>query len=146
MSKIKKLTVWTIVLSFFILIGAGHGIIPIGIFEILFLTHGFKYVENNFSIIPTNSYEQSFLTASFYAFIGHIFLVLSLFMTKIKLNLILTAAGLIFLWTAYYCLSHNFFSEDLSQFSFYSGVPFLVVSIILVFKISRDIFIENRSN
>ena len=34
MVNFKELTVWIIILNFFIMIGAGHGIAPIGLFEI----------------------------------------------------------------------------------------------------------------
>lgn len=46
--------------------------------------------------------------------------------------------GLIFLWLSFFYLTHNIFNDDLSQIGFTTGLPFLIVSILLAYKILRQ--------
>jgi hypothetical protein len=135
MTKITKLTIWTIVLSFFILIGAGHGIAFIGLFEIAGLSHKFNIGTERFSFLPT-SYIQSLPVAALFALIGHICLFIPIIARKTKTNLPIYFAGLMFLWISYCYMSLNFNNDNTSQISIVSGMAFIVISVILAINLS----------
>ena len=139
MTKFKLLTILTIVLSFFIIIGAGHGIACVGLLEIVGLFHKFNIGTEDFSFSLTASYDKSLSVAALFSLVGHIFLIASLIITKNYKKAYWTKlTGLLFLWTGFYYLTHNFFNDDLSQISLVTGLPFLVVSIILATKMVRQ--------
>jgi hypothetical protein len=57
-ANFKSLTIWTIALSFFILIGAGHGIGCIGLIELFWLQAGFGINSEDFSLSLAASYKS----------------------------------------------------------------------------------------
>ena len=136
----KRLTIWTISLNFLIIIGAGHGIACLGLLEIVGLFHKFNIGTENFSFSLTASYDKSLSIAALFAFIGHILLIVSMTSRNYKIIFWTKAVGLIILWLSFYYLTHNLFEDDLSQISFTTGLPFLIVSIILAYKTARQEF------
>ena len=138
MTNFKPLTIWTIVLSFLIIIGAGHGIACVGLLEIIGLFHKFNIGTEDFSFSLTASYDKSLSVVALYALVGHILLIISI-LTKNNKHLFWTQIiGLIFLWTSFYYLTHNIFNDELSQIGFFTGLPFFIVSVILAFKVVRQ--------
>ena len=135
MKNLKRLTIWTIILNFFIVIGAGHGIAPIGLFEIAALFHGFEVMDGLFSLSLTNSYDKSIAAAALFSLIGQSLLVISIFSNKYQRIVWLKNAGLAFLWIGFYYLTHNLFSDNISVFSFAFGIPFLIISGVLFYRI-----------
>jgi hypothetical protein len=135
--SIKAQTIWIIVLSFFIIIGAGHGIACIGLFEIFGLQYLFGIISGEQSLLPTASYEASLGAAGLFALIGHIILTISFFIKENK-RLRLTIIGIIFLWTSFYYLAHNLFDDPVSLLSFLFGLPFLICSLILFYRLIKQ--------
>ncbi len=139
MKKFRSLTIWTVVLNFFILIGAGHGLASVGLIEVWGIFNKFEFNAEYFSFSLTASYEDSFGPAAILSLTGQIFLLLPLFLKK-NSAFWTRMVGLFFLWVGFYYLTHNFFDSadgGLSQLSFYTGIPFLVVSIRLAYRTLR---------
>ena len=138
MTNFNRLTIWTIVLSFFIIIGAGHGIACVGLLEIIGLFHMFNIGTENFSLSLTASYDKSLLAVALFSLVGHVFLIVSI-LIKNNMQIFWTKiVGLVFLWIGFYYLTHNIFSDDLSEIGFVTGLPFFIVSIILVIKVAKQ--------
>ena len=78
MTNYKRLTIWTIVLSFLIIIGAGHGIAFIGLLEIVGLFYKFRIGTENLSFSLTASYNKSLSVAALFTLVGHLFLITSI--------------------------------------------------------------------
>lgn len=138
MTNFKRLTIWTILLSFFIIIGAGHGIACVGFLEIVGLFHKFNLGTENFSLSLAASYDKSLSAVALFALVGHVFLIVSILTKNYKRLFWTKIIGLLFLWTSFYYLTHNSFSDDLSQIGFVTGFPFFIVSIILAFKVVKQ--------
>jgi hypothetical protein len=138
MTNFKRLTIWTIVFSFFIIIGAGHGIACVGLLEIVGLFHKFNIGTENFSLSLTATYDKSLLAVALFALVGHIFLIISILTKKDNQVFWTKVIGLLFLWVSFYYLTHNTFNDELSQIGFVTGLPFLIVSMILAFRIIRQ--------
>jgi len=135
MSNFKSLTIWTIVLSFFNVVGAGHGIGFVGLIELFWLKAGFVINSEYFSLSLTASYDKSLGAVALFSLIGHTILILSLLIKGYRIKFWLQIVGIIILWVGFYYLTHNLFSDELSLFSFSFGIPFLICSGVLFYKI-----------
>lgn len=145
MTNFKRLTIWTIVLSFLIIIGAGHGIACVGLLEIVGLFHKFNIGTEDFSFSLTASYDKSLSVVALFALVGHIFLIASIMTKNYKQVFWTKITGLLFLWASFYYLTHNIFNDDLSQIGLVTGLPFIIVSIILATKmVKQKISISSR--
>jgi hypothetical protein len=69
-----------------------------------------------------------------FSLLGQLLIIFSLFMNENRKTFIIKTIGLLFLWLAFYYLSHNLFTDTISIVSFFSGTPFLVFSILLGYK------------
>jgi hypothetical protein len=142
MKKFRSLTIWMVVLNFFILIGAGHGLAPIGLIEVWGIFNKFQFNAEYFSFSLTTSYEDSFGPVAILFLAGQVLLLVPLLLKKDGAIIWTRMVGLGFLWAGFYYLTHNFFNiadGGLSQLSFYTGIPFLIVSFRLVYKtVKRD--------
>ena len=135
--SIKVQTIWTIVLSFFIIIGAGHGVACIGLLEIFGLSNFYSIGDEQLSLLPTGSYEESIGAAALFALIGHIILIISIFI-KGNNKFLLKIIGIIFLWISFYYLVHNLFTDSLALMGFLFGLPFLICSLVLFYRLTRQ--------
>ena len=121
-----------------ILIGAGHGVMPMIFTEVMML------VERPFglSFAITGSYENSFFAASILLLAGQILL----FFTTVKRKLIGRLIALFALWMGFFYLVHNIFNGDsLSWFSFWTGIPFLGISgTLFVLDVKQYLQIRNQ--
>ncbi|MEP7252822.1 MAG: hypothetical protein ABI683_10600 [Ginsengibacter sp.] len=73
MENFKSLTISTLALNFFILIGAGHGLACTGVFEILSIIavvtgHIINSGFSSFSL--TASYDESLITVGYFLYLG----------------------------------------------------------------------------
>lgn len=133
MQKCKTITIWTIALSVFIIIGAGHGIACIGLLEIgLPFVNRSIFEDSSFSL--TASYDKSLLAAAIFMLGGHILLIFSI-LKKNGSYTFVKVSGLFLLWIAFYFLAHNFYNDNVSELSFLTGIPFLICSILLIYKL-----------
>lgn len=135
--KVKKTRSIVIVfLSLFILVGYGHGFGPIGIIEIIVIPNiflGDSYIQN--------SYERDMFTSALFLLIGQLILISSLFLKNQKRKFI-EIAGIIILLIGFYILVFPM-NDSLRRFSFYSGLPFLVIGVITL--ITRVVKLKKRT-
>jgi hypothetical protein len=138
MTSLKPLTIWTIVLNFFIIIGAGHGIACIGLLEIMYpivLMTGHHINDDFLSWSLTASYEKSFGATTLFSLCGQLILILSFYMKGQK-QFWIKLSGLCFLWVGFYYLAHNLIDDGVSELSFFVGIPFLVASGLLAYRMT----------
>jgi hypothetical protein len=130
MNKIKKTKLNTILLHSLIVIGAGHGIGIMGIFDVIGIIQIPEIYENGIKYNINGEYQDRLSLVVIFSMIGKIILITSLFIAKIK-NII-TFIGIIFLWISIYFLTSGNWSYDwLYGFSFFTSIPFFIYSIIL---------------
>jgi hypothetical protein len=140
MTNFKSLTIWTIVLNFLVLLGVGHGIVCIGLMEVFSffgILTGHPIHDKYFSWSLIGSYDQSIGPATLLTLSGQAFLLLSFFIngsSKIQFRLL----GLLLLWFGYYYLIHNFINNSTSQLSLFSGIPFMISSGLLAYRMIKE--------
>ena len=140
MKNFKSLTIWTIILDFSIIVGAGHGVACIGlleIFHIIGIVTGHRINDDYLSLSLTASYDKSLGAVALFSLIGQILLTISFFI-KGQEHFWTKLLGLFFLWTGFYYLTHNIFDDALSQVGFFVGVPFLISSGLLAYKMTKE--------
>ncbi|MEI9955207.1 MAG: hypothetical protein WDM90_02630 [Ferruginibacter sp.] len=96
--NIKRLTILTIILHFFIIIAAGHGIACIGLSEIIGLRYFYGIGGENFSFSLIAEYEKSLGASALFAFIGHLVLLYRFILKTIIKNIAQELPGLFFYW------------------------------------------------
>ena len=138
MKIFRTLTIWVAILYAVIIIGAGHGVAFIGLLEIIMLPYFFGIMSEDFTFSLTASFEESIGVSMLFAFIGHILLIASILIKGLDKKFWLKITGLIFLWISFYYLAHNVFKEEQCQLSFFSGLPFLVCSLILLYRLLKE--------
>ena len=132
--KITKLIIWTVALNFFILIGIAHGIAPIGLIEIGW----FPYLNSKeFHWSITSSYDNSICAIAFLNFLGQIILITSLILKNLKAQAIVIYSGFIVSWIGFVYLTHTLFINSAARISFITGILFLIISIMLFFRVRR---------
>jgi hypothetical protein len=145
MNKVKKTKLYTILLHSLIVIGAGHGIGIMGIFDVIGIIQIPEIYENGIKYNINGEYQDRLSLVVIFSIIGKILLITSLFIGKIK-NII-TFVGIIFLWISIYFLTSGNWSYDwLYGFSFFTSIPFLIYSIILTKLIFENINQNKKMN
>jgi hypothetical protein len=145
MNKIKKTKLYTILLHSLIVIGAGHGIGIMGIFDVIGIIQIPEIYENGIKYNINGEYQDRLSLVIIFSMIGKIILITSLFIAKIK-NII-TFIGIIFLWISIYFLTSGNWSYDwLYGFSFFTSIPFFIYSIILTKLIFENMNQNNKLN
>jgi len=123
-NQYRGLTIAVLIFSCLILIGAGHGVGPLIIFEVMF---PFTKKED-ISFNPLGSYDHSIAVAALIMFIGQ----LLLFIATHKEHVVMRLIALFVMWTGLLFLTHDAFSGDgLSEFTIASASPFLILSVAL---------------
>ncbi|AYL93924.1 hypothetical protein [Mucilaginibacter celer] len=120
-NQYRGLSIAILIFNCLILIGAGHGVGPIIIFEVML---PFTKKEN-ISFNPLGSYDDSIAVATLIMFIGQ----LLLFIATHKENIIMRLISLLVMWMGLLFLTHDVFNGDgLSKFTLASATPFLILS------------------
>ena len=140
----KIIKILTIIFHSLIVIGAGHGIgflifCDISSIPALFMN------EINFSL--SAEYQEKLMFTGLISIIGKIILVFSFFIKKWRNKLLSEVIGILLLWFSVYVLtSGNWNYSSLPEFSFWSSIPFLIISGILVILISWKYYTENLNS
>jgi hypothetical protein len=120
----RKLTTAILISSLCILIGAGHGVLPMILLEVMVPFHH----NYPFSFILQKSYESNFAASAIFLLIGQVLL----FFATVKRLLFARLFGLFVLWIGFFYLVHGIFYDDgLAWFSFCTGMPFFAMSVLL---------------
>lgn len=122
MEQYRNLIKGILISSFCILIGAGHGVAPIVLFEVAIpFNHNYP-----FSFVLQPKYELNLAASAIFLLVGQILL----FLTTVKRVLFARLFSLFILWIGFFYLVHGVFSGDgLAMFSFCTGIPFLWMSV-----------------
>jgi hypothetical protein len=130
MRDIKKIKIFTIILHSFIIIGAGHGIGILLFFDYLSVANLFK---NGLEYNLNSDYQDRLMLVGLISMIGKITLIFSLFVNIKWIKNLTGLLGILFLWISVYFLTSGSWSYDwLYEFSFWTSIPFLISSIILL--------------
>ena len=128
----RKLIIAILISNSLIIIGFGHGISPLLLFEIA-MPHFFDKEYLSFSLFA--DFEHCIYAAAIFSFLGQIIVLYSIFTTKTTSIVI----GLILMILGYCYLSINIHSNDMSAaVAFVTGVPFFVLSLLALFYIWRN--------
>ena len=84
MNKVKKTKLYTILLHSLIVIGAGHGIGIMGIFDVIGIIQIPEIYENGIKYNINGEYQDRLSLVVIFSIIGKILLITSLFIDKIK--------------------------------------------------------------
>jgi hypothetical protein len=122
----------TIILHSFIILGVGHGIGIMGIIDIASIPN----LIEDYGFTLTGNFSDKIMSIGIISLIGKVFLILSLF-TKPKLNKrVYEIVGIALLWVSVYFLTSGNWSFDSSyEIAFWTSIPFLISSLILIFLI-----------
>lgn len=119
-NQYRGLSIAVLILSCIIIVGIGHGAVPMVLAEIMFpFAKGIK-----FSLILTDNAEDSIGAAALFLLIGQLMVFWSTHKWKLGMRLI----ALIIMWVGFFYLVHNIFSHNDSRFTFATGSPFLILS------------------
>lgn len=112
-----------------IIIGAGHGIGILAIMDIACIP---KILENGIQDNNLGKFGGNLIFVGLISLIGKIVLIISLFIKKEPNKNIAGLIGLFILWVSFYVLvSGNWSYDSLYELAFWSGLPFLICSVIL---------------
>ncbi len=139
MENFKSLTISTLALNFFILIGVGHGLACIGILEILSIiaVATGHIINSGFSSLSlTASYDESLVTVGLFSLLSQVLIIISFFI-KGRKKIWVKIVGLLFLFIGFYYLTHNFINDSGAELGLFTGIPFLIFSGILIYKMVK---------
>lgn len=137
MKNVRVLTIWTIILSFLNVVSVTHAVSLFGIFEVYTIFDLKRIGEDDFSLSLNAFHEQLIVAACIFTFIGQIFLFVSTYTEKQWIVFRMKITGILFLWIGFFYLIYHFIDDEEARLSLYCGLPFLVVSIILFYKIIK---------
>lgn len=138
MTQFKSLTTWTLVSNCLIIVGAGHGIGCLGLIEILWATEFYGIGTEDFSLSLMVSYDKSLGAVAIFSLVGQLLLIFSLLVKTNNKIFLIQQIGLVFLWIGFFYLLHHVFDDTASQIGFVTGIPFLLFSGFLFYKIRRQ--------
>ena len=120
------LRILTIASSLIVFIGAGHGIAPIGLFEVVILSD-----LRNLHLNISGSYDDRLPTVALLSLLGQCFLISSFFFDS-NLKQKLTLTGCLILFAAVFILTTD--PQNLSTLSFLTALPFIATALFLSIK------------
>jgi hypothetical protein len=132
--KFKALTYWIIIANCLMMIGAGHAVAPFIFWELFTLISGDIYGEN-FCFGFGCSYNASLNVAALVSLAGQFMLLVSTGRESHWLRHI--SLGILLFGFAFLC--HNLFSDGLTQFTFFTGIPFLAFTIRLIYLLRMQV-------
>ena len=130
MRTIKILSILTLIFNTLILIGAGHGFGPLILIEILLFSPSFI---NDFRINFIGGYDERLIPFALSSLIFQIILIFTLFINSVwKRKLINLSCVFLIISLLYF--TYDFTDSNSSNFTIISGIPFLIISILLIIK------------
>ena len=130
MKTIKILTILTLIFNALILIGAGHGFGPIILIEALLFSP--NYLKDS-EINLIGNYDEKIIPFAIINLIFQILLFFSLFVKASLKNKLINIASVVLILNLIY-FTYDFTKSNLSQFTIVSGIPFLIISLLLILK------------
>ena len=145
--NIKKLKIYNILFHCFIVIGVGHGIGVMGIFDLLGIIQIPTIFKNGIEFDFNGEFEDRLSLVVISSLTGKLFLISSLLIKKNQIKNITGIFALLFLWSSIFILtSGNWNYNSLYEIAFWTSVPFLISSTILTFLIVKNIKQNSMQN
>ncbi|MEO3403879.1 hypothetical protein AAFN85_08240 [Mucilaginibacter sp. CAU 1740] len=137
-NQYRGIVIAILIFSCVILVGIGHGGVPIIMIEV-----GLPFLkELKFSFDPTDSFKDTIAAGALFLLIGQ----LLLFISTHKLNLLMRLIAISIMWIGFYYLVHNIFANEGSGFTFATGSPFLILSMVLFSFDIRQYLQRNKTD
>ena len=127
MIKTQRLKIWTLVTHALIMIGAGHGVGFLFIFELTFLS---ELSINSFSFNP-HSESSNLPAVAFTTLLGQLLMLYSLAERSLKVRIIAQSAAMVMLWLGFAYLIVQAKNDKGMIISWISIFPFVVCTTIM---------------
>lgn len=138
MTGISKLTIATIILNLFILIPYGGFLVMIEFFSF-------------YTMVSDRTFLPIYLLGIF-SLSGQLLLMISIFLKNVKTKFTLIIIGLLLMWLVFYYMAFNGFhigflkNTKLDTTIFLTGLPFLMLSIILLIRLFKKLPFKTYSS
>ena len=132
MEKLNFPVITTVILNSFIVIGAGHGLGILLIYEIL--SPQFTFTDSH--AFNWDHYDGRLIPAAFLSLLFQLLLLMSLKIKRGQLQKILMNVFCIILIFIFFILVKDFSKSNVDRLSLISGIPFLISSLFLLFKVN----------
>lgn len=123
----SQLKIWTIITHAFIIVGMGHGVLCLVVYEVMSLGY---FISKSFIDSPDMADEILRLIVSLACVVGQCAIVFSIFTKRNKLKLFCHIVGLIFLWASIVCFYLIALKDSYTQLFIVTCLPFFVCTII----------------
>jgi hypothetical protein len=144
METVNKLILLTIACNLFIFVGVGHGALPIGLVEPMFLT---DVIKGDATLALTGGYSVRVTGCVLLSMLGQICLLAACFSNR-PVKSYLAYFGMIVLFLALLFLTVDFSSGHSDTFTLFFAIPFIYASIrllIFLLKVKREMPNEHYS-
>lgn len=131
MKTLNFLSWLTVILNGCIVIGAGHGIGILFIYEVL----GFEFILDE-DVNLFGPYDERLIPVALISFICQILLLISLRAGSWKLKKKLITVFCLILVSAFLFLVRDFPESNIDRFSLVGGIPFFISAVILLIRVN----------
>ena len=125
----------TIILNALIIIGAGHGIGPLGLFEVVSMR---ELILGDFNYNITGHYDDRIMTVGLISLAGQSTLISSFFFDG-RVKSILTIIGCLIMLIGTYILTKDSKDMNLDMFSLMFSLPFIGTSLVVLIREGIDL-------
>lgn len=127
MTSTRKLKIWTVTTHAFIIVSFGHGIITLGLLEILWFPY---FTKDGFTLNLKAPFETRIATVGFWTLVGQLSMIYSIISQKDATKRGFHLFSLFLLWLSIIYSSVNINNETNIHFSTFTAIPFLLCTII----------------
>ncbi|WP_299834825.1 hypothetical protein [uncultured Tenacibaculum sp.] len=125
----KTVKIFTIVSHALIILGVGHGIGFMGLIDVASIPN----LISDYGFTLKGSFSDRIMSIGLISLVGKVLLLISFFIKKFQTKEILEFLGLILLWVSFFFLNFNLGSNSSGGIIFFTGIPFLISSVIFAF-------------
>jgi len=137
-NQYRILVIFILVFSCIILVGIGHGGVPVIMIEV-----GLPFLKGlKFSFNPADSYEDTMAAGALFLLIGQ----LLLFIATHKLNLMMRLIAVGTMWIGFFYLVHTILVDAGLGITFTTGAPFMILSVVLFSFDIRQYLQRNKTD
>ena len=129
MLKRRVVKLYMIVFHALIILGVGHGIGFMGLIDVASIPN----LISDYGFTLKGSFSDRIMSIGLISLVGKVLLLISFFIKKFQTKEILEFLGLILLWGSFFFLNFNLGSNSSGGIIFFTGIPFLISSVIFAF-------------
>ncbi|CAL2103846.1 conserved membrane protein of unknown function [Tenacibaculum sp. 190130A14a] len=123
----KTTKIYTIILHSFIIIGVGHGIGIMAMFDIASIPN----LISGYGFALNGSFSDKIMSIGLISLIGKLLLITSFFIKSENYKRVSEIIGVIMLWISVYFLTNgDWIYDSAHEIAFYTSIPFLISSIV----------------